>query len=217
MGDEDLNDLMQNGKGIAKAFKDINESISSVTEMLLAMGTIENPESVKSLFSGTMWMVNTDDVDSLMLRIKAMDSLITFRKFLKASTIPHAPLYSGILDSIDETSFEKMKDDDKESAEIDIEKSNHPVVQQINIYINETNNYITNNENVSEEEKTLWNKTRKIINAITLALCVQYGTSVTEAIIEIPIKKITEMVNHYHYPTEITDIDVNDDTTSTSK
>lgn len=206
MGDEDLGHL----KSIGKVFADINESTRNVTELLLAMGTIKNPESVKTILSGTMWMLKNDDVDSLMLRIKSIDALITYRKFLKISAIPHASLYSGILDSIDETSFEKMKDDDKEDAEIDTGNSNYYVAQQINIYMNETNNYVINNENVSEEEKTLWNKIRNILGQTIVALLVQYGTSapVSEMVIETPFKKITEIVNDYQYPIETTDIEV---------
>lgn len=133
--------------------------------------------------------------------------------------IPHISLYRDILEVIDKDSFEQFRMDD---ILIDAEEDNTEEIKitrpyfydaavKINMYVTVTNDHIQHSENISEDDKTLWEKyIRPALNVImTLFITWAMGdTPFSEMQIVEQFEKVIEIVDEYQYPIETTDPEI---------
>lgn len=230
------------GLGLGEVFSrfaKMDHSLSRISKILLANGTIKNAEAVKLALSPGM--IKTFD---FMTQIKMADSIISFQEmsrnldYLKNSTIPHMSLYTGILNSIDERTYNWIREEErvynpiKEEVEREEEKNIEDednsteadftivrpeclnVAFNINVYVTVTENHIQSNADVSENEKTIWEKYVKPVLLFIMRCFIAWSmgdTAIADMQIVKQFDKVAEIIDNYHYPIETTDIDVNDE------
>jgi|GEM_PF-6174366 len=228
-------------ESIVKSLKISDELTSNLSGILMANGTIKNAGAVKATLSpGVFNMFKNFDV---MSQIKMKDSIISFREmcekidFLKSSTIPHMSLYRDILNSIDERTYnwireeeytynpikeEEERKEEKNIKEDNSSKEDFTIVRpkylnmavNINMFITMTEHHIQSSPNVSESEKKIWEKCVSLVLTIIVNCFITWAmgnTPIADSQIVKQFNKVVEIIDNYHYPIEITDIDVNDE------
>ncbi|MBB6281809.1 hypothetical protein [Geobacillus subterraneus] len=202
------------------AIQETSERLAWVSKDLIPSIIIKNNEVFTSLHSAI--------VDAV---ISLQKTLAEKAEILRSVSIPHMPLYRNILDSIDEDSYEQIQtvmedesfyynlEEELNTEENDLDEGEmynivNPhffnVAIKINIYMTATDNHIHSNPNVTEEEKSLWDKVIKPILSFILQIFIAWAignTPITEMQIVKQFEKIAELIEDYQYPIETTDID----------
>lgn len=218
--------------GLGDMYRGLDPSVfSKLTEMYVDNGFALNDKVVKTAVFEDFYR----SVTSVGLRnqIKALnDTMASFRDMasslnvLKNSAIPHMSFYRGILDTIDEGTYNRMTeelvDEEIEDVEEDGVAEDATVIRPeclnvaltINMYVTVTENHVQSSPGVSDEEKKAWVKVAKpiLIRIIGLFLSWAFGYSMDGMMEHFePFEKIAEISEEYHYPvetTEVEDVDV---------
>ncbi|MCM3569840.1 hypothetical protein [Neobacillus mesonae] len=222
---ENLTSSTKAAVSFSKAFQaigDMQKRFSALSNQLVAEGIIKNQESVATLLRTSLTVPSFP----IMTQLKMADSVISFQKalaknreLLKQISLPHMPLYRDILESVDEHSISEVQEE-LESYSSHAEGNEEvklvrpyffDAAIKVNIYMTVTENYIESNENVTEEEKTIWHKILKPFLGIVFTIFMGWAmgnTPVKDMQIVKQFDKVVEIIQEYHQPAETTDIQI---------
>ncbi|PFK69357.1 hypothetical protein COJ21_22460 [Priestia megaterium] len=153
-------------------------------------------------------------------RITAFELTKEFREMRSAlqgiikldPSLPYLNLYQDIIKSIDDDTYEKIKDiwDDSEPDEFESDEEEVRIVRpafynaavNLNIYINITEDHVHNNVNnpAQAEEKNIWDKVLKPVLGFVLSILVTLALStdpLSDMFIVKEFSKVIEVINEH--------------------
>lgn len=212
--------------GLGGIYRELDSPFSQLTKLYAENRFVNHANAAQAVMSSSIF--HSLKPFQLANELKVMGAGIPFREItskinvLRNSSIPHMSFYRGILDMIDEGTYNRMTeeliDDEEIEAEEDDEAEEATVIRPeclnvaltINMYVTVTENHVQSSPDVTEEEKTAWMKVGKPILYSVMGVFLSWAFSSTmDGMMELfkPLEKIAEISEEYQYPVETTEVE----------